>query len=260
MSKETHDITVPIKNEKAPLGISFKKYPILDPHEILSYLWDEVGVEVSQSELSKYWSHAWEVGEEWACRCGASEQHVPIGLHGDAARLWSQNKFEKVVAISLNVCHFRPRCVRFSRWVVFSCNHHEVYKNRTFNAVWRRIIWSLEAAFDGLHPTRGFGGKALTRKQQARAGQPLSRRGTKWALCELRGDWEWHVQVWRPTASWQGINVCFKCPAVAKGNDPRNLYWNHGEECAWHSEEFGLDQFVARRLKDRNLCGPAGSQ
>ncbi|CAL1168318.1 unnamed protein product [Cladocopium goreaui] len=28
-----------------------------------------------------------------------------------------------------------------------------VFKNRTLNAVWKRIVWSLEAAFQGLHPT-----------------------------------------------------------------------------------------------------------
>ena len=185
---------------------------------------------------------------------------MPIGLHGDAARLWSQNKFEKVVAIQLNVCLFRPRCVRFSRWCLFTCPHNEVYKNRTFNAVWRRIVWSLEAAFDGLHPTRGFLGKPLTQRQQDLAGKQLCRSGAKWALTELRGDWEWHVQVWRPLASWQSNDICFKCPAVAKGEQHGNLYWIHGDACTWQSEEYGLEQFIARRLKDSNLCALADSQ
>ena len=252
--KDIHQVRVPVKNEKTSSGLSLELYSILHPHEILSYLWNDVGIEVSEAEIAEYWRHCHRHGQPWVITSPATEKHIPIGLHGDAARLWSQEKFEKVIAIHLNICHFRPRSVRFSRWCVFSCPAHKVFKNRTLNAVWKRIVWSLEAAFQGLHPTARPGGKPLQGREQRCAGQPLSRSGAKWALTELRGDWEWHVTCWRPTASWQSNKICFRCPAEAKSNQVGNLYWNHGDDCTWESEEFGLNGFISRRLRDNNLC------
>ena len=252
--KDIHQVRVPVKNEKTSSGLSLELYPILHPHEILSYLWNDVGIEVSEAEIAEYWRHCHRHGQPWVITSPATEKHIPIGLHGDAARLWSQEKFEKVIAIHLNICHFRPRSVRFSRWCVFSCPAHKVFKNRTLNAVWNCIVWSLEAAFQGLHPTARPGGKPLQGREQRCAGQPLSRSGAKWALTELRGDWEWHVTCWRPTASWQSNKICFRCPAEAKSNQVGNLYWNHGDDCTWESEEFGLNGFISRRLRDNNLC------
>ena len=250
-----HEVRVPVKNEKAPHGMCFQKFPILHPHEILSYLWDEVGIVVPESEIAKYWHTAWQRGEPWATSSPASDKHIPVGLHGDSARLWSQNKFEKITAIHLNIVHFRPCSVRFSRWCLFSCPTHLLFKNRTLNVVWKRLTWSLESAFEGLHPMTGVGGKPLSQHEQSCAGQPLSRSGAKWALTELRGDWEFHVQTWRPRASWQANRVCFRCPALAKSSQPSYLYWNHhGEECGWESEEYGLAGFMAQALKDTNLC------
>ena len=250
-----HEVRVPVKNEKAPHGMCFQKFPILHPHEILSYLWDEVGIVVPESEVATYWHTAWQHGEQWATSSPASDKHIPVGLHGDSARLWSQNKFEKITAIHLNIVHFRPRSVRFSRWCLFSCPTHLLFKNRTLNVVWKRLTWSLESAFEGLHPMTGVGGKPLSPHEQRCAGQPLSRSGAKWALTELRGDWEFHVQTWRPKASWQANRVCFKCPALAKSTQPGYLYWNHhGEEGGWESEEYGLTGFIAHALKDKNLC------
>lgn len=58
--------------------------------------------------------------------------------------------------------------------------------------------------------------------------------------------------VFRFTASWQGIDMCFRCPAKSKGA-ARDLYHNLGPDCAWVHEEFNLAQFISRRLKDRHL-------
>ena len=98
----------------------------------------------------------------------------------------------------------------------------------------------------------------MSETDQKRALCPLTKSGARFALTELRGDWEYHVDVWRPKASWKSDTVCFRCPAEAKGA-PENLYWHHGDGCTWESEEFGLESFVARRLRDNNLCTLARS-
>lgn len=243
-----------MKDEKAARGISFEIFPIIHPHEVLSYLWDHVGLRVSPEEVAKYWQHARQFNQQWATLASASDRHIPIGLHGDAARLWTQVRFEKVIAIHLNVCHFRPRSIRHSRFLLFSCPYEKLYKNRTLNQVFRRITWSLEAAFDGMNPQTGVGGKALSLHDQKRSQQPLTRCGARFALCELRGDWEWHVFLWRPRASWQSNVICFRCPCLAKGPDTSKLYYNSGDDCSWESEEFTLQEFVVHRLKETNLC------
>ena len=258
-TKAIHQIKVPVKNPKDPRGISFEKYPILHPHEILSYLWDEVGVRVPEAEVAEYWQHARAVQEPWAINSPGTDKHIPIGLHGDSAKLWTQVKFEKVTAICLNICHFRPRSVRHSRYLMFSCPTASLYKNRTLNTVWRRLCWSLEACFDGVHPVTGVGGKPLSAHDQARAGQPLTKSGAVFAVCELRGDWEYHRDTFRTTASWQGIQVCYRCPATSKlvNQEQGLLYFNHGQDSTWESQEFGLESFISRRLKDNNLCSLA---
>lgn len=252
-SEEIESIKVPVQDEKKPGGIGVCSLPIVHPHRILSYLLDDVKIQLPNNEISEYWCHARQMGEPWATRSPATMQHVPVGIHGDAARTWTQYKFEKIVSIFINLPLFRPRSMRHSRWIVFSCPHHLLFKNRTMNVVLRRLCWSLNAAFAGINPLVGAPGFPLKGGDLQRAGKPLTLSGHKFAVTELRGDWEWHRDIWRPTASWQAIDICFKCPAVSKGN-PNYFYYNHGPNCAWEREEFGLEQFISRRLKHNNLC------
>ena len=229
-----------------------KSFPIVHPHRLLSCLFDYVGLQIAQSEVRQYWTHARSMGEEWALEHPASWDHIPVGIHGDAAKLWTQYKFEKVVAIWMNVILFRPSSVRHSRFLLFSCPHALMVKNRTLNRVFRRLVWSFNAAFEGINPTVGEGGRALTGNDLLRAGSPITSSNHRFALCELRGNWEYHRDVFRFTASWQGIDMCFRCPAKSKGA-ARDLYHNLGPDCAWVHEEFNLAQFISRRLKDRHL-------
>lgn len=253
MIEEIESIRVPVVDKKSPRGFSVESYPIIYPHRILAYLFDEVEVEVLQSDVSEYWAHARRMGEPWARLSPASEQHVPLGIHGDAARLWTQYRVEKICAVFLNMPTFRPRSVRYSRWMLFSIPRDKLVKNRTLNIVWEKLVWSLNACFSGVNPSEGPRGGPLTGKDLARAGRPLCRTRRTFCVTELRGDWEWHRDIWRFTASWQGQDVCFKCPAVTKGNE-RYVYYNTGPTSSWLQEEFTLEQFISRRLKERQLC------
>lgn len=241
-----------MKDEKVASGISIEKYPILHPHRILTYLWDDVGLDLSQSDVAEYWRHAREFGEPFATNSPASDAHHPLGFHGDSARLWTQYKFEKITGIFMNLVLFRPRSIRHSRFLLFSIPTEKLVKNRTINGVWKRLMWSLQSAFHGVNPQRGMPGRPLSVADLKRSGSPLTRTMAKFALTELRGDWEWHRDVWRPSASWISNVVCFKCPAMARG-DEKYLYYNYGATCQWLQEEFGLAQFIARRLRDNNL-------
>ena len=252
-TKEIETISVPVRSPKPPHAISMASYPIVHPHRILSYLFNEVGLHMSTSEVQQFWDHSRNVGEGWAVGSPASSAHIPLGMHGDAARLWTQYRVEKYVAIWLNLPLFRPMSSRHSRFLLFSVPASVMVKNRTLNRVWRRLVWSFEAAYLGINPLTGEGGRALTGSDVERAGKPLTTTNQRFSLCELRGDWEWFCLVWRFQASWQALNTCFACPARSKG-DSSLLYHNVEDNSGWVQNEFTLEEFVSQRLKDKHLC------
>ena len=251
--QEIETIRLPVFDKKSVGNAKVEVFPIIHPHRILNYLFDTVGVEVDPCEVHSYWDHARAMQEPWACSSPASRDHMPVGLHGDGARLWTQVRVEKMVGIFVNLPLFRPKSVRHSRWLVFSIGREKLIKNRTFNVVWERLVWSLNWAFEGVHPRSGPGGRPLIGADLARAGMPLCRSNMRFTVTELRGDWEFHRDVWRFTASWQGQHVCYRCAAITKG-DEAYVYYNGGPTSRWLCEEFSLEQFLARRLKDRQLC------
>lgn len=257
--KEIESIRLPVVDKKAARGTSVEVFPLVHPHRILSYLADHVGVAMPTSEVERYWDHAREMNEPWACSHTATRQHIPIGLHGDAARLWTQFQVERLVGVWMNLVLFRPRSVRYSRFLLFAIPKEKLVKNRTLNAFWKRMVWSLNAAFTGYNPSTGPSNGPLTGKDAERAGTPLCQGMRRFAVTELRGDWEWHRDIWRFTASWQSQQVCFRCPAVTNGmGDPSYVYYNNDAHTScWLQEEFTLPQFIARRLKERQLCGSA---
>lgn len=239
---EIESINVPVQSPKPPHALSMKSFPIVHPHRVLSYLFDHVGIDVPDSAVREYWQHCRAMNEDWAIHSPASNGHIPIGLHGDSARLWTQYKVEKVVAIFMNIILFRPVSVRHSRFLLFTCPSALMVKNRTLNAVWRRLVWSFNAAFEGINPLAGVYNRPLTGKALELAGTPLTTSRRKFAVVELRGDWEWHRDVWRTTGSWKGIKTCFRCPALSKGPS-EYLYHNIEDDCQWVNEEFSHEEF-----------------
>lgn len=121
---EIETIKLPVKDEKTD-RIAVETFPILHPHRVLAYIMTEVGVEFSSAEVAEYWRHSREFGEGWATSSQASSQHLPVGLHGDCARMASQNTFQKVFALSINLVLFRPASIRHSRFVIFTCPRHK---------------------------------------------------------------------------------------------------------------------------------------
>ena len=258
-SKEIETIKLPVKDPKSPRGIAIETFEIIHPHRILAFLFNDVGIRISKADVKAYWEHSRARGEPWAIQSPASSEHIPLGIHGDSARLWTVYKFEKVLGLFINLVHFRPRSVRHSRWLLFSIANEKLYKNRTMNLVWRRLAWSLNCCFEGVNPIRSPVGTPLRGKQLQIAGKPITTAHHKFCLTEYRGDWEWHRDVWRPRASWVSTRICFKCPALASGG-PSYLYHNvggphEGHACQWIQEEYSLSGFLAHSLKDKNLCG-----
>lgn len=217
-------------------------FPIVMPHAIMRYLFDTVKIEVDGDQIKTFWQHAKSVRAGWAAAAD-DDRIIPLGLHGDAAQLWTRYKKEKILCITVNVLHFRPRSVRWSRFALFTIDHAKLYKNRTISAVLRHLVRSFNSMFHGL---------------DAKTGERLTRAGHRFMLCQLRGDWEWFRDLFRWNCGWNSANVCFQCPASSTG-DLGNLFAHSGSArepvpCIWIDNMFNNDQFISLRLRDQNLC------
>ena len=237
---------------------AIEEFPILHPHRILTFLFDQVGLEIPIEQVQEYWRDAQACGRPWAE--GETSCRIPVALYGDSAKTWVQYKFEKITGIFMSLPLWRPRSVRCSKFLLFSCPTEKLVSNRTYNTVFRRIVWSLNYAFDGINPTAAPRGKTLTPEEVQRAGTPVTRQGHKFVVTEVKGDWEYIRDTFRVSASWNGNTICYKCPAMAKG-PPGLVYFNFGSSpssgCMWLKEEFSLQGFISLRLKSKNLCALA---
>ena len=157
----------------------------------------------------------------------------------------------------MNLVIFRPRSVRYSRFLLWSCDSSLLYLNRTTNAVLRWVVWSFNWMHEGLNPTSRPGNRPLSDGERQRAGQYLTSGQHKFQVVELRGDWEWHKAIWQFKSSWKGgvnMGICFKCPAMAKSNDTGLLYWNTDEDSTWCQNEFGTVEFISQLLPSSHIC------
>lgn len=217
-----HTIAVPIKDPKHDGKVILENQPILFPHEVLSYLWDSVKLSIPVEDVRKFWRDARAAGEPWSLETTATEEHIPVALYGDGARLSTVYQTETILGIFLSLPLFRPRSVRCSRFLLWSCEKSKCFKNRTVNKALRVITWSLNAAFHGTFPNVDMQGNVLQRPD---AGKWIISCGKSFAVTELRGDWEWHKMLWRfPQCSWKANTVCYRCPALATSDNPKLLY------------------------------------
>ena len=240
----------PIKNPKHPDGFEYVDLEVRDPHEILSHLFSDVGLDVSESSVDAYWRHHRAVGSPWLQTSDASNRHIPVGLYGDGAkaRQMAFQPAEKVFGLFLSLPLWRPRSIRHSRWLLFSIDEQFLLGRKTLNCVLKRIVWSLNIAFFGAHPTHGPDGQPLNSK---RAGEPLIPSGRGFACTELRGDWSYFKFLVGFKSSWKGgavQSICFKCRAMGKNADPRDNYYHVSDNHSVWSSEYDVVEFLSKEM------------
>ena len=228
---------------------------VVDPHLIINYLFDVVGVDIPASAVRSFWRHHHAVRSPWLETCEASIDHVPVALYGDGARCRQQayRPVEKVLGLCLSLPLWRPKSSRFSRWLLFSIDETLLYKRKTLNAVFRRLVWSINSMFTGCFPVRDELGRPLN---DAKAGRPLTKCGRAFAFTELRGDWSYFALIFGFNSSWKaGTNksVCFLCEAFGAGN-PGNQYYHIDENCRCWGSMYNKASFLAREMPNQDIC------
>lgn len=242
--------------ESGEMKHQIENWPILDPHSVISFLFDKAKLKIPAVHIRKYWEHHCAHGEEWAQR---PETHamVPLGIFGDAAKITLQTGATvNILGLFMSVVLFRPRSIRASRYLLFAIGDHQLWKHFTLTKVLRRLTWSFNALYHGHHPHLDPYGKALPAHLEKLAGSPITFDHMRFCVTEVRGDWSWRKKVWRygNKTAWNGINICHWCRAKSKGAWP-DLYWNMTDESNWHNANFSLEEFMDERLPSHGICG-----
>ena len=244
---------MPVADDKHPAKFRFEQQPLLLPHRIVAYLFDSCGLTISQQAIDKFWKDAIESKEPFADP-ESSPGRIPLGLYGDAAQLITKVKKEKLFCLWFSLPLFRPRSVRYSRFLLWCCDEKFLYANKTTNSVLRWIVWSFNTLYDGCYPTSRPGNRPLQPCEEPLAGKQITRDFLKFQVTEFRGDWEYHKFIWSFKSSWKSTHVCFRCPAMCKSDDDGLLYWNMDENSTWSRLEFTTAQYISQRLPERNIC------
>ena len=247
--KETATILVPMANDKLECGYEMKPLTLMEPFSVVKYMFCEAGVAVDYAEVEAFWNHHWDVKSPWAIESTATSKHIPLGLHGDGAKLrqLSYQKPQKMIGIWLNAPLWRPKSVRASRWLLCAINEESLYQHFTLNAIYHRLCWSLNCLHSGTYPSTGPKGEPLEGKQKERAGRPIC-SGMVFAVTEVRADWVYHKQVLRFHSSWSGganTPVCFQCAAWNSG--PDRFYDTSDSSPLWR-KQYSLEEFLVHQM------------
>ena len=209
------------------------KLPILDPHLVIDYLFQETGLHISPAVVKRFWYIKRELAKErWALNSPATSDHIPLAVYGDAC----QCKGGKLLGIFISLPLWRARSTRSSRWLICALEEARLWGTNTLNTIMRRVTFSLNMLFDGWDLERG--------KQLA--------GGRLFTLTELRGDWLWHKQLWNFSSSWKSLtNICYRCDCKARSQNPHKLFWDI-DGGVWH--EYTRPEFITSQLGNSHPC------
>lgn len=200
--------------------------PVFLPETILGHLFGPLNMTIQKEAVLKYWMHAKEFGCPWK-DVSPDMDHLPLGLYGDAAKYAPTG--EKIIAYFLNVVLWAPKSSRMSRWLLFSLENDHNLGPATLNPLMVPIVESLRKCWNGI----SFGSTTL-----------------KFAVSEIRGDWEWHVLCFDLQRNWRMHSFCWRCD-VSKGPGEPNSYWDLSDHPEWAETELTHVQFLARMISPR---------
>ena len=248
--QESDKIKAPFKSETDPKGFELHDLEILDPISVVDYVFNTIGISISEACVERYWSHyrSPEVASPWATCHPATNHHIPVGIYGDACRV---RQGEKMIGIFCNFPLFRPKSIRCSRFLLVAFREEHMYRRKTIDAVFRYLAWRFNLLFDAKNPSCGIRGEPLPPAKAARAGQDVVQGGRTFALTEIRGDWSWFKDIFSFRSSWKGGSrnpVCFKCEARLQ--EPYVYYEVKPDSPCWQTE-YDLSEFLVQQMPEQ---------
>ena len=181
-------------------------------------------MEIPAAAVSKYWTHAQHYDCPWK-DVSPNGEHIPLGLYGDAAKYAPTG--EKIIAYFLNVVLWTPKSSRMSRWLLYTLENDVCLGAQSLNPLLKPIVESLLKCYNGLE-IRG--------------------RNHRFAVSELRGDWEWHVLSFDLQRNWRMHTFCWRCNVSKQPGAHENTMWDFSDDPGWASSELNHIQFLAHMI------------
>ena len=196
-----------------------KAIPIFYPHELLSYIFDEVQLRVPEQALRTYWSKARLHGVPWATATDPNGPlRIPLKFFADDAAVNDQG--DKVFAFVISSPLFRPNSARTGKWPVAVINLRKSVGWATIRPILYQLVLSLNEAYD--NPTRS---------------------GFRFQVTEIGMDWKALRECFQLRSHWnRKLNMCHHCRVTA------DTYCNL-EEPTWHT----TNSFIAEVLQPNNV-------
>ena len=163
-----------------------KQMPMLDPHSVLAYLFDDINLKIDGDEIRKYWRNAAARGCPWALN-EPDHDRVPIKIFGDDCVY--DERLNKAYAIVLSLPLWRPKSARNSRFILWSQKSSNFVGFEGMLPVLARMVWSFNLAYD----------------------ERLPKSGLRFAITEIGGDWAWNRFFWQFHRHWNGVKPCPFC-------------------------------------------------
>ena len=141
--------------------------------------------------------------------------HTPIGISGDDTQYSLSGS--KVIVMLVSFLLYEPGPSKLSRFPWFVLRHELSLGPATLDPVVRILAWSLNICYSGSFPQLGPLGDQLSASRLQLARRAI--KGSPYSLCEIRGDWKWHVDLLRIKRHYGSTQLCMFCSAE-RNNGP----------------------------------------
>lgn len=219
--QETLEVETLVKGKLRESDPVPRNIPVILPDKLLTYLFNDLGLEIPQDAVEQYWKHAKDVNYPWSNASDGS--HIPCAIYGDSAKFSLPG--EKITCVFFSLPLWNPRSARLRIWLLFALETYRIQGGLTMNPLYRVIVESMTKLYhDGIQ----VGEKIL-----------------RFVITELKGDWEWHEFSLGLTRSWRSHKFCWRCEA-SKNIEHGTSYLDFNDHPCWEFTELSQVQFLAR--------------
>ena len=206
---------------------AFEQVPMFDPHAILTYLFDEIGLTIPSSTIQQYWQDAARSGCPWAQREVAESDpadfRIPLKIFGDDCVF--DEHLTKAYGIYMSLPLWRPNAARNSRFLIWAQKSNQFAGFPGVQPLLARMVWSLNVAYDC----------------------KLERSGHRFCVSEIGGDWSWNRFFWQIQRHWNGDQPCLYCDVQKYGCNS----YTHLKDITWMSNIQFMNDIVGSGLTKR---------
>ena len=226
-------VSTKVKAKRDSEEVVDMKVPVLLPHRILKYLFQNLGLTIDAENLAKFWSHAYQF-LPWAAAGGGYDNHMPLTLYGDTAWYGTGYDQSKITGCFMSLTLWRPKSTRMSQWLLFSLDADISLGPKSLNLLYLAIVESLNHAFYGVSPE----GEVLPHK---------------FAVCEIKGDWEYHYQTFQLKKYWKTRYICWRCQAENHA-DAIHSFVDLSDHPTWQATEISHNDWLVNVVKPHDVC------